>query len=173
MRRSAPGSSQVLLPKHRDNWVSARPEPVINPQKAQRITSPRGARSSRVRRSPGWRGRVQLWTSPRKRTGGFSEFLRVQFEAAFPAVWGRLSLHSMETARAKMRLADEYDAAQDRGELTTRADNQHASSKPEEAVKASDLGLTHKQVHEARLIRDAERAQPGLIQRSLDAMVRP
>jgi hypothetical protein len=61
-------------------------------------------------------------------------------------------------ALAKRRLADEYDAAQERGEVRTRADNQHASSKPEEAVSASDIGLTHKEIHEARQVRDAEDA---------------
>lgn len=66
-----------------------------------------------------------------------------------------------------MRLADKYDAAQERGEVRTRADNQHASSKAEEAVGVSDIGLTHKAIHEARQIRDAEEADPGVIKRPL------
>lgn len=37
-------------------------------------------------------------------------------------------------AAAKRRLADEYDAAQAAGEVKTKADNQHASSKREEAA---------------------------------------
>lgn len=74
-------------------------------------------------------------------------------------------------ARAKMRLAEEYDAAQDRGEVRTRADNQHASSRTEEAVSAADIGLTHKDIHDARQIRDAEKADPGITKRALDAMV--
>lgn len=49
-------------------------------------------------------------------------------------------------AQAKRRLADEYDAAQERGEVR-RAGN---SSTPEELVSAADLGLTHKDIHEAR-----------------------
>ena len=52
---------------------------------------------------------------------------------------------------AKRKLADEYDAAQERGEVKTRAHNQRASSAPEEAVSASDIGLTHRDIHEARL----------------------
>jgi hypothetical protein len=74
-------------------------------------------------------------------------------------------------AQAKRRLADEYDAAQERGEVKTRADNQHASSTAEEAVSASDVGLTHKEIHEARIIRDAEKEEPGIIRRALDAMI--
>jgi hypothetical protein len=53
-------------------------------------------------------------------------------------------------AAAKRRLADEYDAAQERGEVRTRAHNQHASSGTEEAVSVADIGLTHKDIHEAR-----------------------
>lgn len=70
-------------------------------------------------------------------------------------------------ARAKMRLAEEYDAAQDAGEVR-KAGN---SSKPEELVSASDIGLTHKDIHDARQIRDAEKADPGITKRTLDAMV--
>jgi hypothetical protein len=56
---------------------------------------------------------------------------------------------------AKTRLADEYDAAQERGELK-KAGNPN-SSRTEELPGPADIGLTAKQVHEARLIRDAER----------------
>jgi hypothetical protein len=59
-------------------------------------------------------------------------------------------------AAAKARLADEYDAAQERGEL--RAANTGRSTSALEAPSASDLGLSHKEIHEARQIRDAERA---------------
>ena len=55
---------------------------------------------------------------------------------------------------AKRRLADEYDAAQDRGEIRTRADNQALSSS--EKASWADIGLSHKEIHEARAIRDAE-----------------
>lgn len=74
-------------------------------------------------------------------------------------------------SEAKRRLADEYDAAQERGEIKTRAANQHASSEQEEAVTAMDIGLTHKQVHEARQIRDAEAAQPGIVKKTLDKAI--
>ena len=68
-------------------------------------------------------------------------------------------------AGAKRRLADEYDAAQARGEV--RSANERTASSAE-AVGAEDLGLTHKQVHEARTIRDAEAAEPGVVRRTLD-----
>jgi hypothetical protein len=54
---------------------------------------------------------------------------------------------------AKRRLADEYDAAQERGEI--RKHGERTVSAPE-TVGYADIGLTHKDIHEARLIRDAE-----------------
>jgi len=48
---------------------------------------------------------------------------------------------------AKRRLADEYDAAQDRGEVATRADQNLLPD--QKKVSAADIGLTHKDVHEA------------------------
>lgn len=73
-------------------------------------------------------------------------------------------------ARAKMRLADEYDAAQDRSEV--------ASGRPKsidggETLQptAADLGIRADEIHEARKLRDAEKAEPGLAERALKAMV--
>jgi hypothetical protein len=63
-------------------------------------------------------------------------------------------------AAAKRRLADEYDAAQERGELQRRGGD--GTSKVE-VPTASEIGLTHKDIHEARLIRDAEEAQLGSV----------
>lgn len=57
---------------------------------------------------------------------------------------------------AKRRLADEYDAAQERGEV--RSANERTASNAE-AVGVADLGLTHKNIHEARIIRDAEKSR--------------
>lgn len=72
-------------------------------------------------------------------------------------------------SEAKRRLADEYDAAQERGEVATKADQ---NLLPEQKkVKVEELGLTHKQVHEARQIRDAENAQPGIVKRTLDRAI--
>lgn len=68
-------------------------------------------------------------------------------------------------ARAEMRLAEEYDAAQDRGEVARQG--AHVS---DGNMRASDI-LPRKDLHEARKFRDAERESPGLIQRSLNAMI--
>jgi hypothetical protein len=62
-------------------------------------------------------------------------------------------------AGAKRRLADAYDAAQARGEVATRQNNpgsaRHVPNK-NMPVTAADIGLTRKEIHEARVIRDAE-----------------
>ena len=57
--------------------------------------------------------------------------------------------------KAKRRLADEYDAAQERGELARHG--QKRSDVPDGNI-SSDLGLTRKQIHEARQFRVAEDA---------------
>lgn len=71
-------------------------------------------------------------------------------------------------ARAEMRLAEEYDAAQDRGEVAG-----HGRSKVEadNVTTAADLGLRRDEIHEARKLRDAEQADPGAIRRALDGMI--
>ena len=75
-------------------------------------------------------------------------------------------------AAAKRRLADEYDAAQARGEVSTRQNNPgsvgHVSEENMPPATTDSLGLTRKSVHDARLIRDAEAADPGLVRRTLD-----
>ena len=71
-------------------------------------------------------------------------------------------------AQAQCRLADEYDVAQDRGELQT----QGGQNKKSEVLKknfASDVGITKKTIHEARVIRDAEKAKPGALRKMLNA----
>lgn len=75
-------------------------------------------------------------------------------------------------ARAEMRLAEEYDAAQDRGEVAKHGGGRNFNV-PARNVEttAADLGLARKDIHEARQFRDAEKAEPGLIKRSLDAMI--
>lgn len=69
---------------------------------------------------------------------------------------------------AKRRLADEYDAAQDRGEV--RANGERSFSAPEK-VGPADIGLGPKDIHDARAIRDAEAADPGATRRALDGMI--
>lgn len=70
---------------------------------------------------------------------------------------------------AKRRLADEYDAAQERGEV--RAANTGRSVSALETPNFADIGLTGKDIHEARLIRDAEDADPGVVRRTLDSLL--
>ena len=71
-------------------------------------------------------------------------------------------------AAAKRRLADEYDAAQARGDV-----HRHGGQLPRDVVETNipsltDLGLRRDQIHDARLIRDAEEADPGIVRRTLD-----
>lgn len=51
-----------------------------------------------------------------------------------------------------------------RGEVA----GQGKPSSPEGLVTTADIGLTHKDIHEARTIRDAEVADPGIVRRALD-----
>lgn len=71
-------------------------------------------------------------------------------------------------AMAKRRLADEYDAAQERGEVASHGGDR-MSNVPDrnDAPTAADLGLSRKDIHEARQIRDAEVAEPGIISRTI------
>lgn len=60
-------------------------------------------------------------------------------------------------AAAKRRLADEYDAAQERGEVAGRKGGGERSGLERSPAKppASLVGVTRKQIHEARAVRDA------------------
>lgn len=71
-------------------------------------------------------------------------------------------------AAAKRRLADEYDAAQARGEVK-RNGGDRSSVEDRNTASSADLGLRRDQIHEARQLRDAEAADPGLVRRTLDA----
>jgi hypothetical protein len=74
-------------------------------------------------------------------------------------------------AAAKRRLADEYDAAQARGDVASAKSNrgnQWTVSDGNGAATASEIGLTRKAIHEARQLRDAEVADPGIVRRTLD-----
>jgi len=76
-------------------------------------------------------------------------------------------------ARAKMRLADEYDEAQERGEVATGREGKGLGVARDNAqiATAADLGLRRDEIHEARKLRDAERDDPGVIERTLTDMV--
>ena len=70
-------------------------------------------------------------------------------------------------AAAKRRLADEYDAAQARGEVAKRG--WESGVDKHNITTSAELGLRRDQIHEARRLRDAEAAEPGLVRRTLDA----
>ena len=74
-------------------------------------------------------------------------------------------------ARAEMRLAEEYDAAQARGEVARLGDNLPSVDDSNAKPTAADLGLRRDEIHEARKFRDAERDEPGVIRRTIDSMV--
>lgn len=82
----------------------------------------------------------------------------------------RAQAHALEIeARAKRRLADEYDAAQARGEVAGHGGGGNfkvADSNVE--TTTAELGLRRDEIHEARQIRDAEAADPGVVRRALD-----
>lgn len=65
-------------------------------------------------------------------------------------------------AMAKRRLADEYDSAQERGEIA-KAGGDRSKIPEENFATAEEIGLSHKEIHEARQIRDAEVDDPGIV----------
>lgn len=71
-------------------------------------------------------------------------------------------------ASAKSRLADEYDQAQERGEVVGPKGGGDSTVPVRNAATAADIGLTRKDIHEARLFRDAEKVEPGIIRRTLE-----
>lgn len=72
-------------------------------------------------------------------------------------------------ARAEMRLAEEYDAAQERGEVAKRG--WESGVDRDNITTSADLGLRRDEIFEARRFRDAEAANPGLIERAVNEMV--
>jgi hypothetical protein len=71
--------------------------------------------------------------------------------------------------QAKRRLADEYDTAQERGEVAGPHNGARNRVSDENAIATTaDIGLSRKDIHETRLVRDAEEAEPGIIRRALD-----
>lgn len=86
--------------------------------------------------------------------------------AAYRAQADALAIES----EAKRRLADEYDAAQDRGEIKVNGGDRR-SPKRIDVPSAADVGLSTKEVFEAREIRDAEKADPGIVRRLLDEAI--
>lgn len=86
----------------------------------------------------------------------------------------RAQAHSLAIrARAEMRLAEEYDAAQERGEVAGHGGGRNFKVADDnvETATAADLGLRRDEIHEARRMRDAEAADPGAVQRAIDGMI--
>ena len=69
-------------------------------------------------------------------------------------------------AGAKRRLADEYDAAQERGEVKANGGDRTVP-----VPNSEDIGLTRKDIYEARAVRDAEREEPGIVKRVLEEAI--
>lgn len=74
-------------------------------------------------------------------------------------------------SRAKIRLADEYDAAQAAGIVAAHGGDRK-SKIPDgklDPPTTAEIGLNPKEVHEARKLRDAERRSPGIVERAIAA----
>lgn len=74
-------------------------------------------------------------------------------------------------ARAKVRIADEYDAAQERGEVRKPGQRGKAVAADDSfsAARAEEVGLSRQEIYDARKLRDAERDQPGIVERAINA----
>lgn len=72
-------------------------------------------------------------------------------------------------AQAKRRLADEYDAAQERKEISSHGGDR--TKFPDEKLAPASKVIPPKELHEARIIRDAEKADPGIVRRTVDAAI--
>ena len=88
----------------------------------------------------------------------------------------RLQADALEIeSMAKRRLADEYDAAQTRGDVQVRGGDRKSAeinvpgrNIDHKAPTAEDIGLTRKKIHEARQVRDAMEREAGIVRRVLD-----
>lgn len=70
-------------------------------------------------------------------------------------------------SRAKIALAFEVDEAQAAGLVASQG---RPKNIPDENVfRLEDAGLTSKQLHEARTLRDAEAKEPGIVERAIEA----
>jgi hypothetical protein len=82
-------------------------------------------------------------------------------------------------SQAQCRLADEYDAAQERGEVAKSGElggrgktGFSKNPKREFLNSTADIGLTNKKVFDARKVRDAEKAKPGIVRDTLEAALK-
>jgi N6-adenosine-specific RNA methylase IME4 len=73
-------------------------------------------------------------------------------------------------AMAKRRLADEYDAAQDRGEVHKAGGNRKIKvpNGNVEPASAAEIGIRRKDIHDARQMRSAIARNPAIVREALD-----
>lgn len=71
-------------------------------------------------------------------------------------------------AQAKRRLADEYDAAQDRGEVAKVGQPSIVPVGNNKPATAADIGLDRKEIHDARQVRDVIASNPAAVRDALD-----
>jgi hypothetical protein len=86
----------------------------------------------------------------------------------------RLQADALEIdTAARRRLADEYDAAQARGEVHGHggARNSKVATPDLEKPTIKQLGLTKQQIEQDRTLRDAEARAPGVTKRAVEAML--
>jgi len=57
---------------------------------------------------------------------------------------------------------------QERGEVVGRNGGGDTTVPIRNAATAADIGISRKDIHEARIIRDAERENPGIVREALD-----
>lgn len=97
-----------------------------------------------------------------KKQGAYSEVI----SAAYRAQADALEIES----QAKRRLADEYDAAQARGEIRTRADNSR-KEKDDGKLTPADIGVSYNEISDARKLRNALSGNPTIVRDVLDEML--
>lgn len=89
--------------------------------------------------------------------------------ASSSVCWTRRQADALEIeAQAKRRLADEYDAAQERGEVQSHGGQGKRDIPKENVASLAEIGMTTKVIHEARIIRDAEEQDPGIVHRTVE-----
>jgi hypothetical protein len=95
-----------------------------------------------------------------------------QAKANVLAIVHRAEADALEIeAAAKEKFAAEYEAAQARGEVARHGGPGRKNKIPSgnlDPTTTADVGIKPKDVHEGRLIRDAEKAEPGIVRRALD-----
>ena len=86
----------------------------------------------------------------------------------------RLKADALEIeAAAARKLADEYDGAQERGEIAKSGQYQRAipGENSSQLATAAQAGVSNKEVFEARQFRDVERDEPGVTRRTLNEIL--